>query len=260
MIHRIGGYLPSRGNLNITPFQISGTVQAMGSANVSDQYIIPDRTPILDQASLQSCVAHSVSEAFSILKFLETGQVELYSRLYLYFNARAAIKATNRDNGCFLHDALASLTTLGICLEELYPYDISQVFMEPNILAYKEGNDNILSNYFQITSNNNQRLIDIEGAIRANHPVLFGTQVGPEFEQYRGDDEVFNPPATSLGGHAMVIVGIRTNETGQKEFLSKNSWSNAWGINGYVWLSSNYMTWSETNDIFVATRMPNLMV
>lgn len=259
MTHLIGGYLPSAGNLNVQPFQISNTLLALGSTNTAEQYIIPDATPILDQQNINACVAFSTTEAFSILKYLETGIVEEYSELFLYWNSRNVINATNQNTGCFIHDALHSLTTLGICSASLWAFDPSKIYNQPPIFSYKQGNDNRIATFYQITSNNEQRLIDIELAIRANHPVIYGTRVGVEFESYRGENKVFDYPANQIGGHAMVLVGLRTNSLGQKEFLTKNSWGKNWGQNGYAWLSSTYLTWSDTGDIFVPTRHIDLL-
>ncbi len=96
-------------------------------------------------------------------------------------------------------------------------------------------------------------------AIRANHPVIFGTRVGSEFQKYVGEDKVFDIPADDIGGHAMIIVGIRINSNGQKEFLIRNSWGN-WGQQGHAWLSANYLMWSKTNDVFVPTRMIDFLL
>ena len=257
MTRLLGGYFPS-GRKDLAPaFTVSDTVRNLGSPNNNNQYIIPTGVPVLDQLGTNSCVANSSAAAFEMLKYIETGVVEFYSRLFVWWNARNMIKATKSNSGCFIHDCFTSIKNTGMCLEIMFPFDENEIYNEPPILSYKQANDNKINNFYQITSSGNQRINDIEAAVRANHPVVFGTSVGQELENYTGG--VLNPPAKSDGGHAMLAVGVRSGANG-KEFLIRNSWGASFGLNGYCWFSANYLAWSETNDLFVPTLMPNLLV
>jgi C1A family cysteine protease len=254
------GWIRSSGNLNVPTFQSSSTLQALAANNTSNEYVISNTIPVFDQLTLSSCIANSCCAALMILMQLGTGSFVTLSRLMLYWNLRVPESATGKDAGGFIHDAFNSLQTLGVCEESLWPYDASQVFSQPPLQAYREANSNTITAFYEITSQMDQRLADIELAIRANHPVCFGTTVGQEYENYNGDPNmVFSPPSDSLGGHAQVIVGVRTNSNGGKEFLVRNSWSSSWGINGCAWFSSDYIAWGDTDDIFVPTQMPNLL-
>lgn len=255
------GYKPSSGNLGVPEFRTSGTLVKLAASDSSSTYIIPEYTPISDQLSLNSCAANATADAFEILKGLEDkNSVVQLSRLFVYWNARTYTHDTDKDDGTFIHNALDSLTRLGICEEDLWPYDVSHVYNQPPVLAYKQGNDNTINNFYQITSIGNARLQDIELAVRANHPVIFGTQVDADFQSYTGGDVVFDAPTKFIGGHAMLVMGVRTNISGNKEFYLRNSWNSGWGIDGHAWVSSNYMTWPYTSDLFVPTRMDNLLI
>jgi len=261
MSHIIGGYLRSSGPLNVPVFATSNTLTQLASASTGSQYLIPDYAPIADQLSLNSCVANATTSALEMLKGLENpNSIQLLSRLFCYWNSRSYTSSTNIDQGCYIHNALDSLTRLGVCEESVWPYSTSEVFTQPPIAAYKEGNDNTITAFYQITSQGNNKLNDIELAIRANHPVVFGTTVGTEFEAYDGGPQVLDITTQPVGGHALLIVGIRTNASGQREFCIRNSWSSNWGIGGHVWFSSNYIMWDDTSDLFVPTRMDNLLV
>jgi C1A family cysteine protease len=255
------GWKKSSGPLNVPEFKVSGTLIKLGAAS-SSEHIITEYTPISNQGSIGSCAANAGADMWEILYGLEhPGHFIQLSRLFLYWNARLYTQDTGKDDGTYIHNVMDSLTKMGVCLESTWPYDTSKVFAQPNQIAYKQGDDNTFNNYYQIISYDNDRLGDIESAIRANHPVIFGTQVGQELMDYTGDpNKVFNFPKVSKGGHAMLITGVRTNTQGKKEFYIRNSWGIGWGINGHAWFSSDYIENDDTSDIFVGTLMPDLLV
>lgn len=236
------------------------TPQLLAMAATSSTYLIPEYTPISNQGQLSSCVANATADAFEILKGLEDpNTVEQLSRLFVYWNARLYDKATDKDDGTYIMYAMQSLVDYGICSESTWQYNTNKVFAQPNQIAYKEADDNTfkVDEFYKIRTSGDYRLKDVEAAIRANHPVVFGTNVDLAFENFNGGDTAIDPPSTSVGGHAMVIVGVRYNPN--LEFCIRNSWSDAWGNKGHAWLSSKYIAWDKTNDLHVATRMSNLL-
>ena len=79
--------------------------------------------------------------------------------------------------------------------------------------------------------------------------MVFGTNVA--WGREPDDNDVFDVildkygnPLASNGGHAMVIVGYdRSGNNGSMPyFIVKNSWSNDFGVNGYMYLSYDYIT------------------
>lgn len=254
------GWKQSSGDLGITPFNISKTVIDLGT-NKPNEYIIKTNVPVYHQGQTSSCVSNACIGMLAMLQDLANNKPQAQlSRLFLYWNARAAIGETDKDKGSFIHDALASLKTTGVCEESFWPFSESDTLHQPNQLAYKRGDDNQIGDYYEITATDNERLLQIEAAIKANHPVVFGTAVGTELLQYQGEGISFDLPKKSIGGHAMCVVGVRRNNSGELEFLIRNSWGSGWGINGHCWFSSSYMLAEETDDIFVGTNMPNLLV
>jgi C1A family cysteine protease len=256
----IGGYHHFAGHISCEAFGTKINQFTKLASNQTDTYIIPEYTPLSSQGRLNSCVANATADALELLKGLENPYaVEQVSRLFLYYNARVYQNDINRDDGCFVHDALTSLTKLGVCREATWGYDPNEVFTQPTLEAYREANDNTITDFYQITVTGTERLNQIELAIRANHPIIFGTRVGSEFQSYNGEDKVFGIPSDDIGGHAMIITGIRTNTSGQKEFYVRNSWGN-WGQQGHFWFSADYVMWSKTNDLFVPTRMIDFLI
>lgn len=257
----ISGYLKSSGDLNVQSFVQSTKLLALAASNsTSDSYEIPDSAPVKNQLSLNDCVAFSTCGALEILMGLN-GTLKDLSRLFIYWNARSQLEnSTKVDGGTYIHLAYQSLVNLGVCQEHLFPYDEKQVLVQPSLLAYKEGNDNKINSFYQIKSFNAQRISDIATAIKANHPVSFGTVISKEFEHYNGDiNTVFTTPTSIAGSHAMLICGVRNNN---KEFLIKNSWGPGWGLSnnpGKAWFTADYLMSLNSADFFVPTLIPNLI-
>lgn len=229
------------------------------SVNNTLDYSIPEYTPISDQATLSSCAANATADSFEILMGVQNkNSVIQLSRLFLYYNARVYTKSTNEDEGCYISHALDSLTTLGICREDTWKYDILKVFAQPSLMAFAEANDNKLSDFYKINKN---RLDNVEQAVRSNHPVIFGTPVSQAFTQARYGTElpIFDFPSVSVGRHAMIVVGVKYIN-GKRYFEVRNSWGKSWGYNGHWLMTEDYLNNSETNDIWVATLMPNLVI
>jgi C1A family cysteine protease len=244
----------------VPTFTRTPQIMALAKASTSSTHIITEHTPISNQGALSSCVANATADAFEILKGLEdSSKVEQLSRLFLYWNARLYSKQTDKDQGTFIMYAMQSLLEFGLCSESTWNYDTSKVFAQPTQLAYKEGDDNTfkLDSFYKIRTMGTYRLQDVETAIRADHPVIFGTNVDGSFEGFNGGDKALDPPSSWLGGHAMVIVGVRYNP--DLQFCVRNSWGPSWGNSGHVWLSSAYITWDQTDDLYVGTRMDNLL-
>jgi C1A family cysteine protease len=258
---RTGGYRESFGVLNVPVFSAKNSKFEKLAAIQPGWHIIPEYTPISNQGSIGSCVGNAVADSFEILKGLEDRtRVEQVSRLFLYYNARVYINETTKDNGSHIPHALDSMTKLGICKESTWQYNVSNVFVQPPLEAYREGNDNTFADFYQINSSGEDRLRDVEAAIRSNHPVIFGTRVGLEFQNFFGGEKVFGIPSDDIGGHAMVLTGVRTNAQGKKEFYVRNSWGSGWGNGGHCWISSDYISWSKTHDLFVPTRMIDFLI
>lgn len=259
---KIGGYRHSVGNINCETFGSKIDKFAKLASVQNDTHIIPEFTPLSNQESIGSCVANATADGLEMLKGLEdASRVEQVSRLFIYYNARVYQNEASVDEGCFIHDALASLTKLGACRESTWVYDIGKVFVHPPFEAYREGNDNTITEFYQIAATGTERINQIELALRAMHPVIFGTRVGSEFQNYYGgEDKVFGIPSDDVGGHAMLVTGIRTNPSGNKEFYVRNSWGAGWGKQGHVWISADYLMWKSTNDVFVPTRMIDFLI
>ncbi|HSN97967.1 MAG TPA: C1 family peptidase, partial [Candidatus Nanopelagicales bacterium] len=222
------------------------------------RHVIPEYTPVSSQGLLSSCVANSWCDALEILRGLERpDDVKQLSRLFLYWNARVLHDATGRDAGTFLRAGAQQLKKLGICEEQYWPYDADRVLSPPPASCYTMASENRLTGFYRIHAAGEARLRAVELALRANHPVLFGTVLGKPFSGYRGGGHTFFAPARHewTGRHAMVLTGVERSG-GRRRFLVRNSWGETWGDAGHAWLDESYIGWEETQDLWVGTRMP----
>ena len=225
------------------------------NSNSGDEYILKEYTSISNQLGLSSCVANATADSLEIL-LGQQGKLVQLSRLFIYWNARVYTKDTDKDEGTYVRNAFASLANLGVCSEDLWQYDESKVFAQPNIFAYGQANSNKIDSYYRI--DDDKRLDQIEQALKANHPVVFGTAIPDTFTKYYSQDNVvWEPQSKNIGNHAMIIIGVRYRNS-KREFLIKNSWGTSWGNNGKTWMSESYIAWDQSNDFWVPTLMPLL--
>jgi len=218
-------------------------------------HLIPKLPPVLDQGPIGSCAAHAGVGALEILLNLE-GNLKMLSALHLYWIARALDGTTHEDAGTYLRSIVQQMHKIGVCADSVWPYQKPETMYRkpPPIESDIRASENRVSGYYKISSTGTQRLSDIATAIRADHPVIFGTQVGQAFMDTEGRTPLHPDPTDLGGGHATCLVGVQTI-SGRMSFCDKNSWSPSWASGGYAWLDQDYMTWEYTGDIWVLTRM-----
>ncbi len=253
------GWKPGKEDFNDYSFSDikSGLIKIASSSG--NEHVIQEFTPISNQLKLGSCVANATVDALEILMGL-TGNVTQLSRLFVYWNARLYDGTTNLDEGTYIKNAFASLSKDGVCPESVWEYNVNKVFAQPPLEAYRQGSDNTIDSYYRIKSSGSQRLDEIAAAVRANHPVVFGTGVTNSFLTYYNDNSVVwaAPKDKIVGLHAMIITGVR-EVNGELQFLVRNSWGSSWGDQGHTWFESSYILHESTGDIWVPTLMTGLM-
>jgi C1A family cysteine protease len=225
------------------------------NSNEDGHHIIDEHTPISDQLSLGSCVANTWCDLLEILMGLENpNTVVQMSRLFLYWCARDLTGIQNEDLGTYNRAAAHQLRKVGVVAEKWFPYDTSKVFTPPELDLYTMASRNRIESFYRIFSTGDEKVRDIELAVRANHPVAIATVVNKDFMKYRGGGQVFSMPSEWEGRHAMIVVGVRL-VNGSRQFLLRNSWGKYWGDEGHAWVDEGYIRNPETQDVWVGTRM-----
>lgn len=222
-------------------------------------HVIPDPTPISDQLSLGSCVANAWMDMLEILLNLHGHPVVQLSRLYFYGICRMSDGTFDEDFGTYLRTGAKQAAKVGACPEDLWPYHTSKVFVRAPLECTTVASDNKIKGYYRISHANAKRKVDeIETAVRANHPVVFGMAVGTKFMDYSGG--TFFPETSYLGRHAMIVHGVRVTAGGRREFLIRNSWGTGWGAHGRMWADESWLESPEFQDIWVGTMIDAILV
>lgn len=241
----------------------SGLQQKAGTWTASSEHIIPEFTPISNQGPLGSCVANAWCDMMEMLDGLDgNDKVEQLSRLFLYWTARYYTGDTDRDEGTYLRSAAHQLNKVGIIDEKWWPYEgrADVAFKSPELDLYTMASNNRLPGFYRPESLTPDTLLnELELAIRADHPFVFGTQVSTAFQAYQGGGHVWSPPGNNdlvVGSHAMICTGVGFD--GNKRYwLLRNSWGLHWGDSGHIKVSDEYVL--EFRDIWIGTKMAEMV-
>jgi C1A family cysteine protease len=259
---RVGGHLPDPPNTNFRVFETQLRPQlALGTGDVDLRDFASKRH---DQRQTKSCVAQAVIKALENLErqqlchtrhiapsqLREEDHTNL-SVLALYYLCRAAMRPTevHKDAGTYISLACARMRALGVCTEAAWPFDETRLHEAPNLAALWDGTERKISAYYRITHTAQERVSSVIDALRAKHPVVYGTEVGDNWHTYRAG-EVLQLSTTPEGGHATHLLGW--DET-RGVFLGENSWGNAWGDDGFYRIAPEVIAHHSSSDFWVIT-------
>ena len=196
--------------------------------------------PVYDQGQLGSCTANAISGALQFEQKKQKIKVFMPSRLFIYYNERAAEGTVNADSGAQIRDGIKSVANQGFCAEKAWPYNIQKFTNKPTAACYKDAKKALAVGYQRLVSTN---LNQLKGCLASGYPFVFGFTV---YESFEGPDVaksgVLNMPGPKekvMGGHAVLAVGY--DDTAQR-FTVRNSWGAGWGQKGYFTIPYAYLT------------------
>lgn len=222
----------------------------------------PDASITENQLSINACTANALvgnGELFLIANgvFQDTEATDTLdlSRLFNYLTARRYLpqEFQDSDQGSIMRFNLKAANKLGICSEQLHPYDPGNWNGEPSAAAYADALTRKIGAYYRIPLiGPNWTFYPAAEAIRhalaKGYPVLIGMQVGAMIRTLTKDQDYpyVNPTSNPLiGGHEMLIVGYTATH-----FIIRNSWGKDWCDNGYF-LCRQEVVVNDAMDIWV---------
>lgn len=235
---------------------------ALGSLIVPGDVDFSEHTTHTNQYNAPSCVGNATADSVEVLNSIEHGSKIQLSRMFVWTLCRNMMDS-DRDGrgdidqikGTYIRLAFDVLSRFGICREDLpvseggWPYDMSKMKVLPSLKAMRAATGHRIHSYYRITETGEDRIEALLAALRAKHPVVFGTLVDRDFQRLSDEGPVGIPKGATVGGHAMMLVGYDS----AKGFLVKNSWGSGWGEGGLAYMSPEYMAWEKTWDIWVPT-------
>jgi C1A family cysteine protease len=196
---------------------------------VSSDFLVPaksvslpnkiDLRPLLpkvrDQGNRPTCTAFSAAAVKEHHERKDCNFEGYFSPEYIYYH-----RENKPQNGMYVRDAMKVLSSKGICIEEMFPYESKEQINKPKICdilakGYK------ISKYYQIKS-----IDGLKQHLAAHGPAIM------TFNTYNDGERMWKPTIkynVVLGSHAVTVVGY--NESG---FILRNSWGKNWGNSGHT--------------------------
>lgn len=188
--------------------------------------------PVRDQGQRGTCVAFAVTAAHEAERAGSHGAVEDLSEEALFWGCK--VVDGNWSSGTRFASAATALSTTGQPLASTWPYDADRAVG----VAYAPPT---LPDESWFTANLRALAVDLD-AIRAElyggRPVILGIVVLDRFFFPGADGRIDAPDvsAKARGRHAVLAAGYDAGAV-----LVRNSWSSDWGLDGYGWLSNDYV-------------------
>ena len=208
---------------------------------------------VYNQYSIGSCVANAIVGDLEFLELMEGIPYTHLSRMFVYYNARLEMNETDKDDGSIISLAMGTLTKQGVASEATCPYDTGNVFLRPDWMAYRDAFAHTIVQSYKILTTGVDRHNDIQTALNAGHPVVFGTPVWNSIRGVSFDGMMPMPDSSpSIGGHAMLIVGY---DLSHQIYIIRNSWGTTWGDGGYGYMPMAYLDAAGADDFWVGTKI-----
>lgn len=224
----------------------------------------------LDNRSLQSPVRNQgvcgSCWIFSAIAAYESNHIKQFGTLPVNIDASEQHILNCETNGCdggWPTEALDMFKLNAVTTEANQPYIGAKRTCTPSsVVGYSACDWNFVS---ETATDINPSMLSIKKAICQYGSVVSVITATPAFQNYQSG--VFEDQTSEQINHAITIVGW---DDAKSAWLVKNSWSNAWGENGYVWVKyyscniGQYAYWvkakTETNPCSSAPPSCNINV
>jgi len=200
----------------------------------------PDR----DQGNVGACTAFATTGMLWYDRHRQGEPDFAYSELFLYYNSRADKKA---DTGTTIRNSIKAALRVGVCNEELWPYNEDHEFLHPAPGCYQDALLHRGVEYQRVP----QDLLHMQSVLAGGNVLVVGFTVFSSFESSTVATTGIVPmPARGeqeLGGHAVLLVGY---DDARQVFTCQNSWGATWGDKGFFYIPYQYLLNSKLSSDF----------
>lgn len=199
-------------------------------------------TNVKDQGQCGSCWAFSTVGALEGKHAIETGDLVAFSEQELVDCAGSY--GNHGCNGGLMQRAFSYVVDKGMTTESAYPYTSGTTMTEGNCQSYDvalslETCYNVPANELQLTMAN------------ARQPIAVSIEADQRSFQLYTSGVYDNPDCGTTLDHGVLLVGYGTMD-GKDYYRVKNSWSNSWGDDGYIYMVRNSVETSEYGQCGIA--------
>jgi hypothetical protein len=223
---------------------------------------LPDESDItaaapsrLSQLSEGSCVLHSVTTELRY-NWINNGQPDIpLSINQLYYDVRKKEGTVASDVGCQIANAVDVARTVGVCRNELWPYDLTKWMDAPPDSVYADAIKHQGLEPWGVDVDP----LAIRTALYLGKGVIIGISVFPSFE----DDETAQTGYVKMPGSAERVISGHSMWACKRKpgFIGARNWweeydefgnvTVKWGIGGDCWIPEAYFTPEYANDLWV---------
>jgi C1A family cysteine protease len=195
-----------------------------------------------DQGETGSCVGWATADSVLRWHFVKAGRLaqnELLSVRFIWMASKETDEYTTQPTtfievaGTSLKAALDIARKFGNVIDSALPFASGRLYPDRAETFYALAAQLKIASYFNL----HQDLNHWKSWLATRGPVLMRLEVDETWDkamETNGKLDVFNPD-TVRGGHAVALVGYTPDR-----FIVRNSWSNAWGDNGFGYASPAY--------------------
>lgn len=206
---------------------------------------------VRDQGQLGSCTAFAITGALRFDQMKQGLTDYPYSELFLYYCERDFEGDPAQDGGAQIRDGIKLAASIGVCSEDLWPYNVAQFAIKPPQPCYDAAKKHTALQYKRV----DQTLAHLQACLAEGYPFVFGMQVYASFESetvaLTGNVPMPHRGEQYLGGHAVMCIGYNS---ANQEFLAQNSWGTQWGKKGYFTIPFAYLRSTKLTSDFWTVR------
>lgn len=194
-----------------------------------------DCGPVFQQRMIHSCSANAIATALMLIANRAGDPIAVPSRLFMYYNARAAAGDQRRDNGTTIRTAIKAVARYGACPERQWPYRVKDVLKKPPRACYDRADVRTIL-YHRMPRN----LDVLRTCLAQGDPFVFGISAYERAFTRAARTRLLELPETGdvlCGGHALAVVGY---DRYKRVFLARNSLGANYGRDGFFWIDERY--------------------